>query len=62
LPQRLECPALEDIASNRLSPDQEGGEDHERKAKQQFALEGHVTKLTDTMSSSQTPYLPTPAP
>ena len=45
LAQRLEGAALQDVAADRLRPDQEGGQHHQREAEQEFALEGHASNI-----------------
>ena len=50
----MERPALQKIATDGLSPDEQGGENHEREAEQEFALESHGSKLTDTTGAGET--------
>src|SRR6476646_1300396 len=49
LAQSRECPTLQNIAPNRPRADHQRRDHHQRKPKQQFALEGHISKLTGTV-------------
>src|SRR6476620_3137338 len=49
LAQSRECPTLQNLAPNRPRADPQRPDHHPRKAKQQFALEGHMSKLTGTV-------------
>ena len=42
LAEQLEGITLEDVRANRLDPDEQRGEDHEREAEQHLALKGHL--------------------
>src|SRR6185503_2664553 len=46
--QGLQSPPLQQIAPNGAGSDRESRQRHECKSKQEFALEGHLKKLTDT--------------